>query len=229
MGVRGAPLGRVMADVSILVPYRPDGGRRDEIWAWMRARWERVFPEFEIVVGVDDGPEWFNKSKAANRAAAEASGDVFILADTDVLVPDDNIVHGIELAVETGRFVMPFTDYHYLDKWRSDQIMRGVTSGWRDGVGFSLDGSVGGLNILTREAWFTIGGGDERFVGWGGEDVALFLAADRLVGTQRIDGDMLHLWHPLQVRDADAGWRRLLEQYEAADTPEAMSALVASR
>lgn len=51
--------------------------------------------------------------------------------------------------------------------------------------------------IMPREAFITVGGMDERFRGWGGEDRAFLMALDHLWGPhQNLPGQILHLWHP---------------------------------
>lgn len=32
--------------VSVLVPYRSDGGHRQKTWEWLAARWAGLFPQF---------------------------------------------------------------------------------------------------------------------------------------------------------------------------------------
>ena len=54
------------------------------------------------------------------------------------------------------------------------------------------------ITILPREALDTLGCFDERFKGWGGEDIAFLRALDTLFGKHKtIDDDVMHLWHPV--------------------------------
>ena len=51
--------------------------------------------------------------------------------------------------------------------------------------------------IMPREAFEAVGGWDERFRGWGGEDYAFARALDTLWGPHKnTANDILHLWHP---------------------------------
>jgi hypothetical protein len=53
------------------------------------------------------------------------------------------------------------------------------------------------MMIMPREAIERLGCFDERFVGWGGEDVAILRAIDTLYGKHKtIDGPIYHLSHP---------------------------------
>jgi hypothetical protein len=58
---------------------------------------------------------------------------------------------------------------------------------------------------IRRDAWDQLGGFDERFRGWGWEDMAFQSAACSLVGHERIEGDVFHLWHPRSPGAGKAG------------------------
>ena len=55
----------------ILVPYRSDGDRRDQLWDFTRNWLQRHHPDYPIYLGPSpDGP--FNRSAAINQAARDA-------------------------------------------------------------------------------------------------------------------------------------------------------------
>jgi hypothetical protein len=50
--------------------------------------------------------------------------------------------------------------------------------------------------MMPREAFYTVGGMDPRFRGWGSEDVSMLRALDTLWGQHEVEaGPILHLWH----------------------------------
>ena len=56
---------------------------------------------------------------------------------------------------------------------------------------------MGGAYVCQPRAWDSLGGQDERFTGWGNEDTAFSLVADRLQRCHlRVHGTIYHLWHP---------------------------------
>lgn len=203
----------------ILVPRRDDNGHRDRLWAALRRRWETLHPDWPIVEGHhEEGP--FNRSAAVNRAAREAGDwDVAVIIDSDVFLPPENVLAAVETAVQTGKVTWAHRDWRGLTERGTARLLRdheatlrpdlalGSDWGehpWPDGMcktnhGPDIDRhtplSWSCCIALTREAWDRIGGFDERFKGWGWEDMAFQSAACGLVGAERIDGSVYHLWH----------------------------------
>ena len=72
------------------------------------------------------------------------------------------------------------------------------------------------IQIMPREAFELVGGMDERFRGWGGEDVSFMRALDTLYGKHRtFNGPVYHLWHP-----TIPGLWKGTRQWEGQDGPE---------
>jgi len=69
-----------------------------------------------------------------------------------------------------------------------------------------------GIQICPREAFEKVGGWDERFRGWGGEDHSAMQAMDTLYWRHKtLPGQHLHVWHPMLSDSAegsedDSGW-----------------------
>jgi GT2 family glycosyltransferase len=64
------------------------------------------------------------------------------------------------------------------------------------GDGTRHPNTFSGVVAVSREAWETIGGFDERYGSWGGEDQSAWAACWALTGYERIEGVQAHLWHP---------------------------------
>lgn len=190
----------------LLVPRRNDGGHRDRLWAYCRARWERYMPDLAIYEGHHtDG--LFNRSAAVNEAArlADQDGrwDVGIVIDSDVFLRVSDVRAAIDRAVETGRVTWPHTRWREL---RQDWTMRVLAEPMDLGPEPSRDAMdllVGVTNpiswscciVIPRAVWDDIGGFDERFRGWGWEDMAFQSLITGLYGYERLGGDVLNLWH----------------------------------
>jgi hypothetical protein len=218
--------------VSLIVPYRPDprweqrtpklvdGANRSEIWDWCRTRWERLFPDFELVTGAPDGPE-MNRSKARNLAVESSTGEILVIADADTVAPSGQICEALDkVREEEAAWVIAYERYIQLDgpatrKYLAlDPIHRippPVQPRWETSAGNA------GMLVMHRDAWDIVGGYDERFIRWGWEDWAIADALETLVHPQvRVPGYVLHFCHP---RDRDRSKRQgeaLAKRYTAA-------------
>lgn len=231
---------------AFVVPRRMDGGERDRLWTWTRARWEREMPDVPIVEGHHAGPGLFNRSEACNRGRAGIPDgtDVIVCLDADVWLDPNQVRQAIALAAATGRVVVGFEWWYGLNEAGTARIVgKNYRGDWRPFIRNRYHDSHSALVAVPTWLWDQVGGFDPRFVGWGLEDSAFVLATDiasraalsdsyqpgrpRVHGTfgwrqephLRIDGDCWHLWHPRsdQARtDEREGNRPLFERYQAA-------------
>lgn len=179
----------------VLVPRRVDGGRRDFVWSWIRSRWEREHPAWDIFEGHhDDGP--FNRSAAINTAAQAAGDwDVAVIADSDSFTGPDQIDAAVAKAVDTGAMAIAYERYCYVNRQMSEQIMAGWNGSWWDGVEFTMTNTCSNMNVVGHKLWTAVGGFDEGFVGWGWEDCAFSVCCAAFGGRVRVPGELWHLWH----------------------------------
>lgn len=187
--------------ISVLIPFQSDdGGIRDTIFHHVKKRYETLMPDVELVIGEDDG-EPFNRARARNMAAAKATGDLFVLADADIFFGTQLIDKIIAIAA-LHPWIIPYCRGYKL----SPLFTRTVTTTGELQLPKTLRivdvqencTSLGGfMNVMSRKAFETVGGMDERFTGWGPEDLTFALALDTLVGKHfRMDETIFHLWHP---------------------------------
>lgn len=215
--------------VAVLVPRRPDHGRRDALWAWVSDRWAQLHPDWPVVEGLHlDGP--FNRSTAINSAALKAGDwDVALIADSDSFVAAAQAVEAANTAHHAQQLTFAYDRFCYLGKVMSDMVMAGFDGDWTPGVEFTMTGTCSSMVAIPRPLWDRCGGADEGFVGWGGEDVALSLMLQTYGnGLQRIPGDVWHLWHPPAPHTHDDAWPGRVERYgQAAYDVTKMDALLA--
>lgn len=214
--------------ISILIPYGPDGGWRDRAFEWNLARWKHWFPAAEICIGEPD--EWngtageFNRPQAINRAAREATGGILVVADADTTFSS-----GFQVVDD---WVLP-RSYAKLTEEFTHQLLavpEAVVEPWL----FEWEGaSWSGLLVLPREAFELVGGFDERFTGWGHDDIAFGVCVDTLYRPHlRGEYSALHLWHPTPFVDnygqPNNEVQRLLavEYVKAAGHPARMRAVM---
>lgn len=228
--------------ISVLVPYNPSSEHWERMLARTQGEWERQIAldggdlDIEVVVGVQRTPGAMRVAECVNRAAASAGGDVFALWGADHWPDVRRLRWTAEVMERTGAAWQPmFAHTAILTRTRTEQILRGEAEAteeratWSDSVPMCI-----GIFAVRREAFFDVGGEDERFVGWGMEDAALREALDVLHGTPPEGPDygaiLLSMWHPIQSHD-DGNARRNVEIYAseylaARRDPEKMRAVV---
>lgn len=185
--------------ISVLVPFASNDPRRVQIFEWVKARWENVFPNFEVCVGTSD-PNNFSRSHARNEAFAASTGDTILVTDADTACPVDNVLAAL-YAVEHGApWIIAHQEYYSLTEAYTDVLLEQASiialeppfpANW-----VMRNKSQAGVLVMPRAAYESVGGYDERFIGWGYEDNAFAVRLDRAWGYHsRVPGPMLHLWH----------------------------------
>jgi len=167
----------------------------------------------------------FSKSAAVNDAASRATGDIFVIVDADGYVDADAILHcarEIRSARTKGhrQWYVPYRQFYRLTEDASQDVLHSSpenpyqfstppppeciqdTSGSQHGHWYGA-----GIQIMPREAFEEVGGWDERFRGWGGEDHAAMRAMDTLYWRHKtLPIQFLHIWHPMLSPAGAAPW-----------------------
>jgi len=212
--------------LSLLVPFRDADGSRTPAMEWVVARWRHYWPEAELIMGTDDGVDPFNKSMAVNDAASRATGRTLAILDADTWM-DPAIFEGALVKVEAGiaPWCRPASYALRLRRDVSERLLRlkpteplpRIVTAYAE----TSSPVVGFLWIVPRAGFERMGGMDERIRGWGGEDSAFTIAADKVLGRHRaFRGTLICLWHPRprderQMRVWEGQDRRLDEEFKA--------------
>jgi N-terminal domain of galactosyltransferase len=194
--------------IPVLVPRRLDLGWRDKSWAYLRHAYWNFQPGYRIVEGYHhEGP--FNRSAAINTAAnIRYWDDVAVVADSDSFVSEDQLTQAVRIASQTGKMVSPFTFVVQLSQPCTENLVAGGVLTLRnleaEHVRTKPIETQSNILVVPRKLWDEIGGFDERFVGWGGEDNAFWRACQiRRKEVIRLPGACFHLWHvPASDRNA---------------------------
>lgn len=177
--------------VRYVVPWRPDGGARDKLWAFCRQMWAREVPEANWAESPSPkGP--FNRAAAIN-AGARGAWDVLVVADADVFVAGEQLREAIARAYATEHFTLPYSVFCGLNKETTEAVLAGTWRPGQQGIRYRSINHVSSILAIPRAVWDGTGGFDERFIGWGCEDVEF---ARRAGVKHRIEGIVWHLWHP---------------------------------
>lgn len=185
------------------------------------------------VVESDDQPRWralieplvdsyffapkvglFNKAWAVNVGVANvpSSPDLVCVLDADVLVDRDFLARNFQRFASGAQLAhLPYVWQFCLDAASSNTAIRIRCQERQPAVSLDLlrcqvlREPPGACLWATAKAFHAIGGFDERYEGWGGEDddvVARLVAAGPFV---RFDDPLLHLHHPRPAMTRDDG------------------------
>jgi hypothetical protein len=244
-GVNSAP--RAPA-VSFLIGHRGEE-RAPHLLTSLRAIAGQEGVSFECIVVEQDGPgriqdrlpAWvryihtppeegmpYCRAWTLNVAARAARGRILICHDHDLLVPEryarsitDRMVSPV-LCVQAKRFVF------YLDEPSSRRIFRTGDMGRAAACGEVVQNlECGGSLAVDREAFFAIGGFDEAFRSWGGEDNDFWDRCRTLPVDRYGFLPLVHLWHrpqPGKQGGSPAG-QALLARRRALSLPERIARL----
>jgi N-terminal domain of galactosyltransferase len=127
----------------------------------------------------------YNRSSAFNAGAKVAEAELLVLHDNDITVPAAYASELLKRHADGHEFIDLKRFLFYLDKRkRLERVSQNL---------------LGGSIAADRDAYFAIGGFDESFSGWGGEDNELWERA----ATRRVFNHgylpFIHLWHPPQA------------------------------
>lgn len=139
------------------------------------------------------------RSWAFNVGARVARGKVLVFHDNDMLIPRAYASEvwscsqaGYEV-INLKRFIFYLTDAHTGAVCAGDRRLSAMPA---EAIMQNAEG--GGSIALSREAFFAIGGYDESFVGWGGEDNEFWQRALTMKVWPYAYLPLVHLWHAPQ-------------------------------
>jgi len=215
--------------LTVVIPWRPQPSRTsafDAVVDWYRAN----IGDVDFVL-VDSTDEVFNLAQCRNigiRSIADPS-EVVVINDADTIPEREPLLAAIAAAATSKLVHLPYTEYHWLGATGTAQYANGIAGAECD---FDLiKGACSGVYVTTPETWWSHGGQDERFRGWGFEDAAWHVAHETLLGEapRRHEGRVYALHHEPQVREGEQyeANAALMAEYRASNSdPRAMRAFV---
>jgi hypothetical protein len=141
----------------------------------------------------------YNRSAAFNRGALSARGHILLFHDNDMLAPT-TYCRDIVALINAGYDAVNLKRYvFYLNQIDSKYI---ISSDYKlqhvvpDYIIQNLE--AGGSVALSKSSFLSIGGMDEEFVGWGGEDIEFWRRCTTLNRWTWGYHCLVHLWHSSQ-------------------------------
>lgn len=221
--------------VSIIVPRSTgEAPERNAAWAWLKARYAALYPEWQVVEGWADPAAW-RKGAAVNDALKRATGDVLVIADADCVVPAEALQRAVT-DLQGAAWVVPHRQVHRLTAAQTEARLATAPESEAGPPVERLARPAyvglagGGIVVVRRSDYAATGGIPLGFTGWGHEDEALALILDTLLGAhKRYDYPLVHLWHPpVEHREGSSRANQPLLQKirNARGKPAAMWALL---
>ena len=139
------------------------------------------------------------RALAFNCGAALARGDVLVFHDNDLLVPQGyaseitkRFAEGYDV-INLKRFIF------YLSSAHSQRVCVSGALDFNEAPESIMQNAQGGGSLaISRDAYLAIGGFDESFVGWGGEDNEFWERAQTRNVWPYGYMPLVHLWHEAQ-------------------------------
>lgn len=174
----------------------------------------------------------YSRSWAFNAGAREAKGRLLVFHDNDVLAPECYVSELLRLTAEGFEAFRLQRFVFYLDEGSTASVVAVRGPGPLDLKGLQPElvrqNCQGHTIAVTREAYFRIGGHDEAFLGWGGEDNEFYDRCRLLRFHPWGYLPFVHLWHaPQPGKSNPAGTLAHLEEVMAAPREERARRLAA--
>ncbi|EMS71970.1 glycosyltransferase family 2 protein [Ruminiclostridium cellobioparum] len=213
------------SQVSYIIPYRKSTEDRDRNLS-LALKWISInFPHYEVIIVELDTETKINKSLltpdikhvfhtyqgifnralARNIGALNASNDIFVFADNDVIMEPEKFNMGVEMCCKEYDAIHPFLnciditeeDMALIENSEAAQSMfysiyalEKDTGSLREAMPFA-----GACLIIKRKPFWKIGGWPEEFIGWGGEDNIMSYKIDRFLSKKWFPNSIYHLPH----------------------------------
>ena len=178
---------------------------------------QRRLPEIDLINQCDyvfvRNHYSFNKSWGLNIAAQYAKSDHLLIADADMVIPHGTILKIIDEFNHGSDAINPYLELVDLSQAHTIAVLSGNKSLQethyqmdvnRESIGHNLP-FCGGIFAISAKLFTGIGGMDERFSGWGGEDNAVTLKvqwyAKKMVTLE--SETAYHLWHQKSHMDSN--------------------------
>lgn len=218
-----------MPQASYILTYRQGEGsaRRDNFFAVLA--WLARYPQIEVILVEQDiaptlqlplpnaqcrlvfayNPGPFNKGWGYNVGVRHSRQGAYVFGDADMIV-GDALIEGLKHLAQGLHVVKPYRRLIDLDANQTARIRSGdfdwlppATSGAtnREGIGEYIV-FAGGVFLMAQAAFAHVGGWDERFVGWGGEDDAMTykIERSRMPGIELDLRPAIHLHHERSIQ-----------------------------
>lgn len=215
---------------AVCIPWRP---QPDRVAAFERAKQFWTEHGHQVIAADSDPTQPFLCNQARNNAVRQADTDIVIIADGDTICENHSQITQAVDAIRDGGadIVWPFRTYRHVT---ADSLKYPHTASFNI-VREYRHGSPGGIIVSSRDAYWDIGGYDEKFIpgAWAWDDTAFMYCAETLLNAQRHSGVVYSFDHsvdnagkPGRNLDESPNKPRFLLYDFARGKPDVMRALI---
>jgi hypothetical protein len=177
--------------------------------------WLKSFPDLDVLVVEQDNMSRFrpppgvrhvfarsagpyNRSWGFNMAYRESSSPYLVFGDSDIIMRGHEFLSALE-AAESLDVLSPYSSVLDLERGEGglglDDLAKIARAGRGEGDNQRIN-LCGGVVVFSRDAFERVGGWDEDFVGWGGEDDMMTFKVEAAgLKAASMPYRCYHLWH----------------------------------
>lgn len=145
----------------------------------------------------------YNRSWAFNIALKYAQSPILVFGDSDLMMNPNEFIEGLK-ALQTHEMVSPYYSVVDLTQQESGLDFGQILQINRPGRGETDNQKInisGGIAMFRRDAISRIGGWNEDFIGWGGEDDFQTMKVKNFLSWTEIKYRCYHLYHAKEQPD----------------------------
>ncbi len=139
----------------------------------------------------------YNRSWAFNVALKYANSNIIVFGDSDLIMEPNQFIAGLQ-AIQNYEMVSPYHSVVDLTQQESNMSLEQVIKINRPGRGETDNQKInisGGIAMFRRDAIQKIGGWNEDFIGWGGEDDFQTMKVKNFLSWTELQARCFHLYH----------------------------------
>lgn len=184
--------------VAVVIPFASDDPYRLRALGFVQTFYaEQIWPDGWTVRVAGDTAEGrpFSRARAINHGVSLGGEEIVLVNDADTIVAPWQLLRAVAYARGAPGLVYGYYRYRRLSRRATENL-----DCWQDAFHSEvewqmLEAPSVSVMAIRRADFDALGGFDERFEGWGYEDIDFSTRAAGLAPLRRIDGDLFHLWH----------------------------------
>ena len=204
----------LISSISYIIGFREANPERKAALVFVIKKLRYFFPDLEILIVEQDeepklsldaelnvkkvfvyNPGLYNRCWAFNVGINHTAKSVLVFADSDIFLEKQDYLSCFQAAIDFEAITPNMTEAINV------KIPKPHSFDFQVLNKRELFTFAGGLLILTRQGFMKIGGWDERFEGWGGEDQAISHAIFGTLTSKTFFLPMYHIDHPRSELD----------------------------